>query len=197
MTYDQLKEQLAVIFSLYGGELSDAPLRYATIVRGESYVDRRWVQTARFRRSWLRYFYDGLPEWCERDYRNLSGSFITVLWDRGDYGDHTPPQHIYARGRRWRRLAVLSDGGEAECPGRTLHECQGHEGTPTKDGVALVTRRSAKLTPRIPWDLSRGPRPTWYRRRAECPLCEERIGQPHGYVYNGEGWCSVIYRARD
>ena len=27
-----------------------------------------------------------------------------------------------------------------------------------------------------------------------CPLCDNDPGEPHGYIYIGDGWCSVSYR---
>lgn len=30
-----------------------------------------------------------------------------------------------------------------------------------------------------------------------CPYCERAPGEEHGYIYLGDGWCEVVYRAVD
>lgn len=29
-----------------------------------------------------------------------------------------------------------------------------------------------------------------------CPLCEEDVGETHGYIYLGDGWCEAVYRTK-
>jgi hypothetical protein len=29
-----------------------------------------------------------------------------------------------------------------------------------------------------------------------CPLCGEKWNEPHGFIYIGEGWAEVVYRAK-
>lgn len=213
MTYPTIdeneKEKIAILFSLEGGELSDHPLRYATIENKEAWCivnaeknSGHFAKRVVISRRWARYFYDGVPEYAESDFRRMGGSYVTLCWDRGSYGDHTPPQSIHTGGKRYRRVKVYNSGGERECPYRTIHECMGHEDHPTvKEGFctySIVTRKEAKLGPS--WRSISGftQRPGWWKgRRAECPLCEARIGEAHGFVYMGEGWCEVVYRARD
>lgn len=106
----------------------------------------------------------------------------TLVWDSGAYGDFTPPAAFRdSTGRRWRKLNAYRSGGEAPCP-------------VPEDHPGKVTRKEAKLTPKHP-AFSFLARPM--HRRAECPLCEARIGQEHGYLYLGEGWLEAVYYSPD
>jgi hypothetical protein len=106
------KRQIEEVFGLTGGELADAPLRYAYHVEpggpGDEPVKRRWA----------RYFYDGRPAYEERRAQE-SGSFITIVACEL-FG--TMPRVIQARGKRWRKVASYTVSGETECPGKAAED---------------------------------------------------------------------------
>jgi hypothetical protein len=167
------RQQVEWVHGLTGGELSDRPLRILdTTGRG---------------RFWARYWYDGAPEWSdEHAYasgrKGWRGSWRTLVWDSGAYGDFQPPATFRdSSGRRWRKLNSYSSSGEAPCPVPENHP-------------GRVTRKDAKLSEK--WN-GPGARPSWYKRRARCPMCDERIGSEHGFLYLGEGWIEAVYYSPD
>lgn len=124
------KEQVEWVFSLTGGELADAPLRFAEVktepyrmaggLKGSVLTVRRW---------WRRWWYDGVPEYARRD---LTGgwddqNYITIVTDCL-FGE--PPKKIIAKGKVWRRVAVYTSSGEGECPGhgRAVAEDEAKDG---------------------------------------------------------------------
>lgn len=110
------KQQIEVVFGLTGGELNDAPLRYAY---GKRSAD---VAPPQFRRGWARYFYDGVPDYDSRQ-RKHGGDYITIVACEV-FGQM--PRKIQARGRTWIKVARYGHSGEAECSefGSSVRESQ-------------------------------------------------------------------------
>ena len=175
------RQRVEWVHGLTGGELADHPLRI--------------LDTAGRGRFWARYWYDGAPEWSnEHAYdsgrRGWRGSWRTLVWNSGSYGDFLPPASFRdSSGRRWRKVRSYNSGAECECPVPENHP-------------GRVTRAEAKLTDKLAEDspLRRMRAPTlrpYTARRAECPLCEARVGEDHGYIYLGEGWLEAVYYSPD
>ena len=171
---EQEKSQVEEVFGLTGGELSDKPMRIAELKYdpgipsmiekwGKSYAPK-WIA----KRWWVRYFYDGVPSYVERDFRNMSGSFFTMV-KNCLFG--SPALHIVAQGKIWRRVATYTSSGETDCP---------FQGVSDED---------------VPWAerTHLGDRSTVHH----CPACEAEKGEEHGCIYLGEGWAEIVYRARD
>lgn len=185
---DLERERVAWVFGLTGGELESKPLRYAYKVTREEYRPNeaaRWLTVTRYKRGRARYWYEGVPECMplgRKLYRGagapLPGSWRTLVWNSGSYGDYRPPQTIVVKGERWRKVASYSSSGETACPVPESH--------PGK-----VTREEARLEPPNPYS----DRPK--ARRAFCPMCGAHLGEEHGYLYLGEGWCEVVYYKPD
>ncbi len=165
------RQRVEWIHGLTGGETADRPFRMLDLGRGK--------------RLWARYWYEGAPDWSnEHAYdsgrKGWRGSWRTLVWDSGSYGSHLPPQSFRdSSGRRWRKVASYRSAAECECPVPDSH-------------LGKVTRREAVLLPANKWD-----RQYPKRRKAECPMCEERIGSEHSYLYLGEGWLEAVYFSPD
>jgi len=56
--------------------------------------------------------------------------------------------------------------------------------------------RLVKAFPRGPSGSSRLPKDLT-AKRAECPFCEARLGEDHGYIYLGDGWVETVYAFED
>ena len=110
-------ESVTWVFSLTGGELESSPLRYAYRSDTARFVDYKFQPG--FKRGWIRYWYDGSPEYVAREHGRLRGSTITLVSDCSFGG---PPSVIYARGKRYRRIAQFVSSGETECPGKDCEE---------------------------------------------------------------------------
>ncbi len=167
------RQRVEWVHGLTGGEMVDRPFRLLDLGRGK--------------RTWARYWYEGAPEWSnEHAYdsgrKGWRGSWRTLVWDSGSYGDYLPPQSFRdASGRRWRKVASYRSAAECECPVPENHP-------------AIVTRREAVLEDKhAPFNFLSRP----MHRRAECPMCEARIGEEHGYIYLGEGWLEAVYYSPD
>jgi len=122
------KQQIEEVFTLTGGELADKPLRYAWIAKdAKTWAYNRekgvgfWVDepTYEIRRSWARYYYDGVPEYVEREFSRKGGDYITIVEDES----FCPmPRKIRARGREWVKVARYGSSGETECPAKQADE---------------------------------------------------------------------------
>jgi hypothetical protein len=173
------------VFGLTGGELESKPLRYAykwTEMEYRPNERDHFPIVTKLRRKWARYWYEGASEYMELGRQRYRGSYTTLVWDSGSYGDHLPPRTIVVKGERWRKVASFASSGEAACPVPKYH--------PGK-----VTRADAKLGQANPCASSRSYRPK--ARHAHCLLCGERLGGEHGYLYLGEGWMEVVYYKPD
>jgi hypothetical protein len=96
------------VLGLTGGELEDKPLRFL----GE----RSWHDgegTGEWTRRWARYWYPFAPSYVEEIERRWRGDVMTIV-SNDLYGDL--PSRIYAKGKRWRKVARYANSGEVECP---------------------------------------------------------------------------------
>ncbi len=118
---------------------------------------------------WL--WIDFAPEYLQRDLERASedtGTFRTVYSTGGGY---QTPQEEYLLDVKtqevWRRVADGAHGAETECPFRSWDML---ENTDQRDGIVRVEE-------------------TWFGEHPnkECLYCDEKIGEPHGHVYVGEG----------
>lgn len=98
--------------------------------------------------------------------RITRGSYITIVACEL-YG--SLPSRIQAHGRKWRKVARYASSGEAECPGRL------------DNGSDEALRVDAS-------DCAAD--------SGHCYYCEEKIGEPHGFIYLGDGWGETIYYSR-
>ena len=105
------KEKMEVqeVFGLTGGELEDRPLRFL----GE----KRWQSdgsgTGEWSRRWARYWYTGSPDYAPKIERRWRGDVMTIVTCEL-FG--TLPTKIFAKGKRWRKVARFASSGEVECP---------------------------------------------------------------------------------
>lgn len=174
------RECVEAVFALGGGELADEPWE-PWVASDATEADIAWsartgIQPKLSERWTFRYHYDGVPEYADGDFADRHGfgvDYCTVVRDCM-FGEL--PEVLHDRGSTWHRVASYQSSGEMECP-------RGHDGVPG----AIVGAE--------PWRAEwKGERPLEDPDR--CPLCEEERGQPHGYVYIGDGWCEVVYRCR-
>ena len=121
--------------------------------------------------------YGFAPEWMERDLRRKHGwdaEFCTVVTSGGGYQNVEPETRTDETGVLWTLVGSGTHGAERPCP-----VPENHPGRVTRADSVLVAdpyRHSKGYGPRNESAV-----------RAECPMCEERIGKEHGYVYIGEG----------
>lgn len=95
------------------------------------------------------------------------GSWITLV-ECELYG--SLPSRIQAHGRKWRKIARYASSGETECPGRMDNG---------SDDLLKVDESDCADDSEC------------------CTYCDEEIGEPHGYIYLGDGWGETIYYSRD
>jgi hypothetical protein len=132
--------------------------------------------------------YDSVPEWaCDdfpRDVRyGAGGNYRTVIVTGGGFLP-TPKAVIEVDGQAWDLVKTYGNSGETAC-------C-------FEDGSGVkVTREHCRLVRTFPKNrksLGYNPKDmTAYR--AECPYCEARIGEKHGYIYVGESY-EAVYQKR-
>lgn len=166
----------------------------------------------------LFYHYDGLPEWLPE--RELGGhkhgcDYFTLV-ECLMYGQ--PDSSLYIAGERWVLAEYFVSSGETECPAmnddEALEECpwsveeREHEaetGQPLhrdeyycrhcsvryNGGYPAYPHRQVSIVKESHLDTS--PDASEYRRD-KCYYCEEKLGEPHGYIYIGDGWSEVVYR---
>lgn len=170
------RSQVEEVFNLQG-ELNDAPGWVVTDTSGE---DRSF-----------RFAYSGAPIYAENDH--AEGMHATAVVQEL-YGT-APDVVVDTEGARWIRVATYSSSGERECPFRDWDPNKNWDGRERK-----VTRQHAFLTPKRELRLER---PRWYgdkrpnNRQSECIACGERVGQPHGFIYLGDGWTEVVYKREE
>lgn len=105
---DKERSTVEWVMGLTGGELEDKPLRFL----GE----RRWSDgegTGEWCRWWRAYWYTGAPDYAQEIERRWRGDVMTIISD-DMFGDL--PTTIYAKGKRWRKVARFASSGECECP---------------------------------------------------------------------------------
>jgi hypothetical protein len=168
------REQVEEVFRLGGGELSDAAWRvvreYVSEVDGKPFAkpgERVAADDLDMRD--FRYWYEGAPGYVAHEYRNETRDLRTVVCC-ALFG--MPPAIMWdaSTGDRWARIADFRSSGETECPGQ-------HE-----DGGNLVTEAQTTFGVDAP-NIG----------QAVCPLCEARLGEPHGMIYIGDGWVEALY----
>lgn len=105
------RQQLEEVFGLTGGELEDKPWESKN---PESGIDRTF-----------HHWYEGVPDYCERDYRDEDGEFRTVV----TYGE--PSQELVDEdGTRWFFVTSMTSSGETECPWKNCDVEEGEDPRP-------------------------------------------------------------------
>lgn len=131
----------------------------------------------------IAYHYDGPPDYARREEFSdcLDGGvdYFTAVRDIM-FGE--PPATLAFKGKVYALQATFSSSGECECPGRTLHECSGSEDHATIDDDGCTVSVVAD------GECNGG---------TECVLCGASNGEPHGYIYLGDGWAELVYRHVD
>lgn len=201
MTAEEIETaQVEQVFSLDGGELDREPWILAETFDAEDGHQRSSPYT------WG-YTYQGIPEWAREDFPSLrhycgqvDGDFMTVI-DLAAVYSSPPGVMVQDDGAIWVKVASYANSGERPCPFQDWDPVNGEDGQHRK-----VSRQEAQLTPKP--EVRREPsayivgnrddfsarriRPN--ARRGECPLCEARVGEEHGYVYLG-ACAEVVYEA--
>jgi hypothetical protein len=180
---DTEREQASWVFGLTGGELEAAAWDYVHESWGLStdpdneHMPRddkgRTADAEHIRAGGFRYWYEGAPEYTGRDHAergstsDAQGRDVRTAVVCALYG--MPPAILWDTkdGARWERVAFYQSGGETECPGQ--HE---EENRVTTDHIGKADPNDANTT---------------------CVLCDEEIGEPHGYIYLGDGWGEAVY----
>jgi hypothetical protein len=118
------------------------------------------------------YMYDGAPEWLQRDLEGEfpGAQFATGITSGGGFQD-APPEEISEKNGRWVLVRSYAHGAETECP-LTSAEMDFYE-----DRTDPTVRPSDCIGP----------------NSDRCPYCENTVGEPHGYIYIGEGY-EAVYR---
>jgi hypothetical protein len=159
------REQVEWVFHLTGGELADTPWRYWY---KPDYQDK-WEPTT------TQWWYEQAPEYAMRE---LDGYDCDVtLRTMVAFGGGllpAPDTCIVDEQGMWELVATYTNSGETECPGQ-------HE-----DTDLVTTEHTGGRTHRVN-QFDQTP------QSAECVLCEEPLGHPHGYIYIGDGY-EAVYR---
>lgn len=128
-----------------------------------------------------RYWYEGAPEYAARDFRE--GTVRTAV-HCALYG--SSPERIEDKDGAWVRKAEYQTSGETECLYRS--------GAPED---AKVKRDQCRLVASYPRKRLVGTFAKLTAKHAECPFCEARLGEDHGYIYLGDGWVETVYAWED
>lgn len=153
--------QVEQVFMLTGGELED---KSATFPKAEDEDGSPRASPYSFA-----YWFTGVPEYAASDfglrYSANNPDYFTAIDLAPVYG--SPPHRLTdTDGSVWELVQTYANSGETACPFGEM-------------GLGdMVTRDHAQLTPKLP-GLVKG-------RKAVCPFCEARIGEPHGYIYIGD-----------
>ena len=180
------RQQVEWVFGLTGGELADEV--WANMTEGR-YSDGEG--TGDFYTFGDRYWYEGVPDYMEKGQYDFWGQQRTVLAFGGGYMD-APDPVIWDGEGEWKLIATFNSSGESPCPYRDYDPIGqvDHQGMDPRK----VGRREAKLVDQ-PWVRVAGGGGRTEKRPGhkigECPYCEERVGEEHGYIYIGEGYEAV------
>lgn len=117
------------------------------------------------------YWYTGVPDYAHDDFEDRDDEeYITII-----LADCQAPNYLVVEkdGTRntWQFEESYASSGEVECPYRASGEPSDKE---------VITDH---LEPSISSSL--------------CPFCDEKIGDSHGFIYLGDGWCEAVYKFTD
>lgn len=134
-----------------------------------------------------RYWFDGPPEYGGEDFRDqyAPGVEYRTVVRNALYAPSR--QEIQGEptakgpGPSWRLVRTFTSSGETECPGRG-----------DTSGETLLV--GGHLAPGLRKMETVGAYKVGAVTDGRCPLCEAEKGQPHGFIYLGEGWVEVVYR---
>lgn len=171
------REQVQAVFSLYGGELEEEPWVYWTQHESSANHAPLWDKAdpmhEKSMMEWAaRYWYEGAPEYVESEYREFS-SVRTFVQPGGMLT--SPHQELYDGQGIWKLKELYSASGEAPCPAQTWDPIKHEE---KAEGVRCRKVEQAEA------ELGDG---------EECPLCGEKVGEEHGYVYLGDSSYEAVY----
>lgn len=178
LTEEQIdKAKVEEVFRLQG-ELDDKPITFPEGYNDDGTQSMTWpegtprvllIDMTEPTRS-FRYSYDGAPEYAGEDF-DFDAETFTVIRNVM-FG---LPERVLVddNGKIWMRAAVYTGSGETECPCATFDPLTQEDGRDLK-----VTQEQA--------DVHDG---------KVCHLCEEPVGQEHGFIYLGEGESEVVYLA--
>lgn len=164
------RERLECLFSLGGGELNDKGDPWGT----------------------ARHWYEGPPEFANRDHQEAEYIYRTVLADVM-FGFPDPPE------RGWEQVAIYHSSGERECwhcgHGTDWDGSEDQEAAlevcDVCDGHGTQNQESGEPCYRCKGTGRAANTNTMYRGNPDCRLCEG-----DGYIYLGDGWAELVYRAR-
>jgi hypothetical protein len=138
-------------------------LEWGTLDEGNSHIKfvapDRWGDETEH--SW-RYSYDGLPDYAASDYPDRfdgNVTYLTLVEVGITYESYAPEWLRTKDGKIYVKLTTFANSGERECAGGYDHETgtEGHKvGTADTEGME------------------------------KCPMCEEKAGEDHGYIYIGD-----------
>lgn len=120
------RQQVEQVFGLTGGELETEPWMYWTQTEDSSDGDPLWAKTDRMHElgmmEWTgRYWYEGPPEYVERELQRSLGFFSTLRTLVNPGGMMSAPyRELYDGQGIWKLVARYDSSGEAECPMRQM-----------------------------------------------------------------------------
>jgi hypothetical protein len=172
------QERIEWVFGLTGGEMADRPWTAYHVGKDETREqdDERarkygWAPTVYDRVYPHRYWYEGAPEYLGKQYDHVTAR-TTLTWGSG-YLEAPTPWLVDADGV-WVFVESFNNSGECECPNRYWDPVARE--SPADMTVRIVTPQEANA-------------------ETDCPLCEAKIGEEHGYIYIGEGYEAVYVLA--
>lgn len=162
------KLQIEEVLGLGGGELNAEPIEFISRRRNH------WDELDDWERRFWRYSYDGAPEWARDDFGGRYGydssEYFTLIEVGCTYESYAPDELFFPGAPLWCRhyfrVEQYTNDGERECP-----ESQGEDG-----------------------DQKVGEGYTEGMQR--CPMCDEKAGDEHGYIYLGT-CAETVYRRVD
>jgi hypothetical protein len=121
-------------------------------------------------RTW-RYHYDGPPEWAARedfpDHNERDVWYFTLIEIGVSYESYAPEWVRFEDGTTYYRMCQYVHSGETECTWNV--DDDGNEGARVGEGCTKGLH--------------------------ECPMCGEKAGEEHGYIYLGDSTETVYKRA--
>lgn len=184
---DVEREQVEQVFGLTGGELSDEPWVYWTQQESSTDGSPLWDKDDESHVGGMvewhePYWYEGAPEYAERELRETQGgsAIMRTLVNRGGMlmGPHW---ELYDGDGVWKLIDTFGNSGEAPCPYREWDPISRTDGGewPRKVQPAEVPNYSETGI--------------YQHGDHDCPLCEEKVGEEHGYIYLGVCCYEAVY----